>query len=151
MDVHTELVTELFGVVGRLRRQLRRSTGGRGFDRTGLSQSQAELLRLVGRNPDISVREAAAELSLAPNTASTLVSKLAADGLLIRRVDDADRRVGRLRLATSAQRIADDSRHARRAALAGALDELTPSQIDDLAKGLKAIAELTRILQERQP
>jgi DNA-binding MarR family transcriptional regulator len=151
VDVHTELVTELFGVVGRLRRQLRRSTGGRGFDRTGLSQSQAELLRLVGRNPDISVREAAAELSLAPNTASTLVSKLAADGLLIRRVDDADRRVGRLRLATSAQRIADDSRHARRAALAGALDELTPSQIDDLAKGLKAIAELTRILQERQP
>lgn len=151
MDAHTDLVTELFGVVGRLRRQLRRSTGGRGFDRTGLSQSQAELLRLVGRNPDISVREAAAELSLAPNTASTLVSKLAADGLLIRRVDDTDRRVGRLRLAASAQRIADESRQARRAALAGALDELAPSQIDDLAKGLQAIAELTRILQERQP
>lgn len=151
MDAYADLVTELFSVVGRLRRQLRRSTGGGGFDRSGLTQSQAELLRLVGRNPDISVREAAAELSLAANTASTLVSKLAADGLLIRAVDDADRRVGRLRLAAPAQRIADESRHARRTALAGALDQLDPSQIDDLAKGLNAITELTRILQERQP
>lgn len=151
MDASSDLVNELFHVVGRLRRQLRRSTGGRGFDRTGLTQSQAELLRLVGRNPDISVREAAADLGLAPNTASTLVSKLAADGLLIRAVDDTDRRVGRLRLAAPAQRVADESRHARRAAIADALDELGPSQIDDLAKGLNVIAELTRILQERQP
>ena len=151
MDAYDDLVTELFGVVGRFRRQLRRSTGGGGFDRSGLTQSQAELLRLVGRKPGISVREAATELSLAPNSASTLVSRLATDGLLIREVDDADRRVGRLRLAVPAQRIADDSRHARRAALADALDELDPSQIDQLAKGLTVLAELTRILQERQP
>ncbi len=97
------------------------------------------------------MREAATELSLAANSASTLVSRLAADGLLIREVDDADRRVGRLRLAVPAQRIADDSRHARRAAMADALDELDPSQIDQLAKGLTVLAELTRILQERQP
>jgi len=151
VDAYDDLVTELFGVVGRFRRQLRRSTGGGGFDRSGLTQSQAELLRLVGRKPGISVREAATELSLAANSASTLVSRLAADGLLIREVDDADRRVGRLRLAVPAQRIADDSRHARRAAMADALDELDPSQIDQLAKGLTVLAELTRILQERQP
>ena len=60
---------------------------------------------LVGRQPGISVREAAAELSLVPNTASTLVSKLAADGLLIRSVDTDDRRVGRLKLTAPAQRI----------------------------------------------
>ena len=77
-------------------------------------ESQAELLRLVGRQPGISVREAATELGLVPNTASTLVSKLAADGLLIRSVDADDRRVGRLRLTEPAQRIADESR--RRAA-----------------------------------
>lgn len=145
-----DLVTELFSVVGRFRRQLRRSTGGAGFDRSGLTHSQVELLRLVGRKPHISVREAAAELSLAANTASTLVSKLASDGLLIRAADDADRRICRLQLAAPAQRIADDSRHARRAAIAGVLDELAPAQIDDLTKGLTAIAELTRILQERQ-
>lgn len=147
MDTRSDLAGELFGVVGRFRRQLRRSTGG-GFDRTGLTQSQAELLRLVGRRPDISVREAAAELGLAANTASTLVSRLAADDLLTRTVDSTDRRVGRLRLTDAAQEVADRSRTARRTVLAGALEALDDTQIDELAKGLAVIAELTRLLQE---
>ena len=129
METSTDLASELFDVVGRFRRQLRRSAG-RGFDATGLTQSQAELLRLVGRQPGISVREAATELGLVPNTASTLVSKLVADGLLIRSVDAEDRRVGRLRLTEPAQRIADESRAARRATLAAVLDELDAEQVD---------------------
>lgn len=149
VDTRSDLAGELFAVVGRFRRQLRRSTGG-GFDRTGLTQSQAELLRLVGRRPDISVREAAAELGLAANTASTLVSRLAADDLLHRAVDSTDRRVGRLRLTDAAQDVADRSRLARRTALAGALETLDADQIDDLTKGLAVIAELTRLLQEDQ-
>ena len=149
VDTRSDLAGELFAVVGRFRRQLRRSTGG-GFDRTGLTQSQAELLRLVGRRPDISVREAAAELGLAANTASTLVSRLAADDLLIRTVDSTDRRVGRLRLTNAAQDVADRSRLARRTALAGALETLDTTQIEDLTKGLAVIAELTRLLQEDQ-
>lgn len=149
VDTRSDLAGELFGVVGRFRRQLRRSTGG-GFDRTGLTQSQAELLRLVGRRPDISVREAAAELGLAANTASTLVSRLAADELLTRTVDSTDRRVGRLRLTDAAQEVADRSRQARRTVLAGALESLEDTQIEDLTKGLAVIAELTRLLQEDQ-
>jgi DNA-binding MarR family transcriptional regulator len=146
----TDLLAELFNVVGRFRRQLRRSTGG-GFDSAGLTQSQAEMLRLVGRQPGISVREAATELGLVPNTASTLVSKLAADGLLLRTVDPDDRRVGRLRLTEPAQRIADESRAARREALAAVLDELDPGQLDSLERGLEVLAEMTRMLHERQP
>jgi DNA-binding MarR family transcriptional regulator len=150
VDTRTDLIAELFSVVGRFRRQLRRSTG-RGFDSTGLTQSQAEMLRLVGRQPDISVREAATELGLVPNTASTLVSKLAADGLLIRTVDSDDRRVGRLRLTEPAQRIADESRAARRAAISAVLDELDPGRLDSLAGGLEVLAEMTRMLHDRQP
>jgi DNA-binding MarR family transcriptional regulator len=150
VDTRTDLITELFSVVGRFRRQLRRSTG-RGFDAAGLTQSQGELLRLVGRQPGISVREAATELGLVANTASTLVSKLAADGLLIRTVDAEDRRVGRLRLTEPAQRIADESRAARRAALSTVLDELDPGQLDSLERGLEVLAEMTRMLHERQP
>ena len=59
-----------------------------------------------------------------PNTASTLVSKLVGRRLLLRTVDPDDRRVGRLRLTEPAQRIADESRAARRAALAAVLDQL---------------------------
>ena len=150
MDTRPDLTAALFNVVGRFRRQLRRSAG-RGFDAIGMTQSQAEMLRLVGRQPGISVREAAAELALVPNTASTLVSKLAADGLLIRTVAAQDRRVGRLRLAEPAQRIAGESRAARRAAVSAVLDELDRGQHERLANGLEVLAEMTRMLRERQP
>jgi DNA-binding MarR family transcriptional regulator len=142
-------VTEVFGVVGRFRRQLRRSAG-RGFDATGLTEAQAELLRLVGRRPNISVREAAAELGLVANTASTLVSKLASEGLITRRVDADDRRVGRLRLTDSAQQVADASRAASRAALSEVIDELDADQLDALTRGLSVMADITRKLHERQ-
>jgi DNA-binding MarR family transcriptional regulator len=147
VDIHTDLAAELFGIVGRFRRQLRRSTR-QGFDVEGLTQSQVELLRLVGRSPGISVREAATELALAPNTASTLVSKLVADGMLMRAVDPDDRRVGRLRLTEPAQQIADESRAARRAALAAVLDRLDADDRADLARGLDVMSRITRMLQE---
>jgi DNA-binding MarR family transcriptional regulator len=146
VQTRTDLAPELFAVVGRFRRQVRRLSppafGAR------LTESQAELIRLVGRRPDVSVREAATELGLAANTASTLVSKLSADGLLMRTVDPDDRRVGRLRLTEPAQRIADDSRAARRAALSAVLDQLSPTQVDTLTAGLEVLAEMTRMLNE---
>jgi len=147
VDIRTELAAELLGTVGRFRRKVRRS-GGRPSIETGLPESQAELLRLIGRRPGISVREAATELGLAPNTASTLVSKLSVEGLLLRTVDPDDRRVGRLRLTPSAQLIADESRAARRAALNTALNQLDDDRIADLTKGLEVMSELTRMLTE---
>lgn len=145
----TDLPAEIFATLGRLRRQVRRS-GGRPAIGTGLPESQAELLRLVGRQPDISVRQAATELGLAPNTASTLVSRLSTDGLLIRAVDAEDRRVGRLRLTESAQLIADESRAARRTALKAVLDRLDKDQIDRLSEGLAVLTEVTRLLHEEE-
>ncbi|OBB68604.1 MarR family winged helix-turn-helix transcriptional regulator [Mycobacterium sp. 852014-50255_SCH5639931] len=146
----TDVVTEVFRVVGRFRRQLRRSAG-RGFDSSRLTESQSELLWLVGRRPGISVNAAAAELGLAPNTASTLVSKLVSGGLLMRTVADTDRRVGRLHLAEPAQQIVDASRAARRAVLAEVLAELDDDQIESLTRGLEVIELMTQTLQERRP
>ena len=143
----TDLVTEVIGVVGRFRRQLRRSAG-RGLDSARLTESQSELLWLVGRRPGISVRVAAAELGLVPNTASTLVSKLVAKGLLIRTVDDTDRRACQLRLAEPTQQIVDASRAARRALMSEVLDELDDDQIESLTKGLEVLETMTRVLRE---
>lgn len=146
MDTRRELAAELFGTVGRFRRQVKRTAGppiG-----VGLPESHAELLRLIGRQPGISVRHAAAELGLAANTASTLVSKLSADGLMVRTVDPDDRRVGRLQLTESAQRIADESRAARRAALNAVLDRLDQDQLDSLTSGLEVISHMTRMMSE---
>jgi DNA-binding MarR family transcriptional regulator len=148
VSTRIDLAQELFAVVGRFRRQVRRLSppafGAR------LPESQAELIRLVGRRPDVSIRQAAAELGLAANTASTLVSKLCADDLLVRSVDPEDRRVGRLRLTEPAQRLADDSRAARRATLSAVLDRLTPSQVDQLTAGLEVLSEMTRMLNEEK-
>jgi DNA-binding MarR family transcriptional regulator len=136
-------------VVGRFRRQLRRSAG-RGFDSARLTESQSELLSLVGRQPGISVSAAAAELGLVPNTTSTLVSKLVGSGLLVRTAGETDRRVGRLRLAEPTQQIIDASRAARRALLADVLSELDGGQLEALTKGLEVLDVMTQLLQERQ-
>lgn len=149
MPTTTDLAAELFAAVGRFRRQVRRIVGSPGIG-SGLPESQAELLRLVARQPGISVREAAGELGLAANTASTLVSRLSADGLLNRTVDPDDRRVGRLALTEPAQRIADESRAARRAALGDALATLDATQLDHLTDGLAVLDHLTRLLREEQ-
>jgi len=102
----------------------------------------------VGRQPGISVSAAAAELGLRPNTASTLVSKLVASGLLTRRVGATDRRVGELGEPT--QQIVDAFRAARRALLSEVLGELDDGQIESLAKGLDVLDTMTRLLQERR-
>jgi DNA-binding MarR family transcriptional regulator len=143
-----DLVAEVFGVVGRFRRQLRRSVG-RGLDSARLTESQSELLWLVGSRPGISVRAAASELGQVPNTTSTLVTKLVGNGLLIRTVDDADRRACQLRLAEPTQQIVDASRAARRVLLSDVLEELDNDQIDSLTKGLEVLNTVTRRLQER--
>ena len=145
----TDLVAEVFGVVGRFRRQLRRSAG-RALDSARLSEAQSELLLLVGRRPGISVSVAAAELGLVPNTASTLVSRLVANGLLIRTVGETDRRVGQLRLAEPTQQLVDASRAARRALLSDVLRELDDDQIESLTKGLEVLDTMTRLLRERR-
>lgn len=148
MSTVIDPVNELPRVVGRFRRQLRRSAA-QGFDSARLTESQSELLWLVGRRPGISVSAAAAELGLVANTASTLVSKLVDRGLLIRTADETDRRVGQLRLAATAQQVVDTSRAARRALLADVLNDLGDDQIESLAKGLEVLETMTRRLQER--
>ena len=55
MDTRTDLITDLFRTVGRFRRTLRRSAGSP-FAAPGLTESQAELLRLIGRQPGISTQ-----------------------------------------------------------------------------------------------
>ena len=149
MKSRTDVAGELFAVIGRFRRQLRRSAG-RGFDSSRLSESQSELLWLVGRRPGISVSAAAAELGLVPNTASTLVTKLVSGGLLLRTAGDTDRRVCQLRLAEPAQQIVDASRATRRALLSEVIDELDDDQIESLTMGLEVLDTMTLKLHERR-
>ncbi|WP_089247814.1 MarR family transcriptional regulator [Rhodococcoides kyotonense] len=140
---------DLFVRVGRFRRQLRR-VAGRSFEDKRLTESQAELLRLVGRRPGTSVGDAAFELGLAANTASTLVSQLATRDLLQRTPDPDDRRIGRLALTPEAQEAADRSRSRRHQLIGEVLQQLTSEERHTLIAGLDVLETLTDLLHERE-
>jgi DNA-binding MarR family transcriptional regulator len=92
------LADELLTTMGSMRRSGRRRAG-RPAELSQLTGSQLELVRLLRRRPGISVNQVAEELNLAPNTVSTLVSKLVDAGFVVRRSQPSDRRVARLELA----------------------------------------------------
>jgi DNA-binding MarR family transcriptional regulator len=86
-----ELLAAL-GAIRRVARRIVRTSPAAG----ALAPARSEVLRLAARRPGISVAEAARELSLAPNSVSTMVSQLAADGLISRGRADSDGRSVRL-------------------------------------------------------
>ena len=140
---------DLMPTLGSVRRLLRR-VGGTAFDGDQLSAAQREVVLLVGMRPGSAVSHIAEELGLAPNTVSTLVSRLTAVGWLIREPDPTDRRVCRLRLAAAVQAQADAVRARRRQALRSALDELEPGQLTDLRVGLVALNALGERLRDAE-
>jgi DNA-binding MarR family transcriptional regulator len=146
---HGESVGLLLSTFGRFRRQLGR-LGARSFDSSEIGATHAEFLRLVGRHPGISVKAAAAEMGLAANSVSTVVSALVRAELLVRTPDPADRRVMRLHLTADAQRVADTARRHRHELLSAAFDRLDSAERADLARGLAVLAKLTDVLRERE-
>ena len=83
--------------------------------RTASTQSQAELLRLVGRSPASRSGRPQRNWDWSPIRRPRWCPSSRRTVCSIRDVDADDRRVGRLRLTAPAQRIADKSRTARRA------------------------------------
>jgi DNA-binding MarR family transcriptional regulator len=138
-----ELSRDLLGVIGPLRRALRRA-GRCGLPGPPVPSAQAELLRVVRVQPGIGVREAAQQLGVAPNTVSTLVNQLAAAGLLERGRDPDDRRAARLVLTQRAVRRAALWRDQREQALRAALAELDGEEREALKR---AIPALRRVLE----
>jgi DNA-binding MarR family transcriptional regulator len=97
------LADELLTAMGAIRRSGRRHAG-RPEELSQLTGSQLELVRLLRRRPGISVNQVAEELNLAPNTVSTLVRQLVDAEFVVRRCQEADRRVARLDLAEDLDR-----------------------------------------------
>jgi DNA-binding MarR family transcriptional regulator len=152
MDVNTTegLAEELLAAIGLVRRHLRRSVG-RPFPLSALTDSQAELIRTVRRNPGISVAQAATELGLVANTVSTLVGQLTERGLLQRTPDESDRRVARLTLTEPARAQVEAWRDRRAALVTQALDDLEPDDRAALRSALPILAVLAEKLHPEHP
>ena len=99
-------VAELLAAMGAIRRVARRAVRNSAYA-GALPPARSELLHLTARRPGLSVAEAAHELRLAPNSVSTMVSQLTADGLLSRGRGEEDGRQVRLTVTDKgAERVA---------------------------------------------
>lgn len=139
----------LLAAVASLRRVTRRGAQ-RPPELSSLTGTQLELIRLVRRAPGISVAEAAAELSLAPNTVSTLVRQLTDFRILLRLVDPLDRRVARLDLSSDVRRKVDEWRDRKVELVANALGRLSERErcrLDRATDVLKRLAEEIRLAE----
>ena len=139
-----ELSIGLLGVIGPLRRMLRRRVRD-DWPLEPLPAAQVELLRLVSEQPGVGVGEAAARLHLAANTVSTLVGQLGSAGLIERTSDPLDRRSARLVLTPAADARIAAWRERRAEAARRALEALSA---DDRARLHAALPALERLVEE---
>lgn len=140
-----ELAVDLSRAIGRGWRRLRRRLG-RELGDESLPELEVELLRLTAVRPGLRVGEAAAELGLAPNTVSTVVTRLVENGLLERTPDDADRRAVHLKLTAAGKSRRAARRDLRRAVVASALDRLDEDDRRLLSGAMPALARLVEEL-----
>lgn len=142
-----EQADQLLNVMTSIRRS-GRLLAGRPVELSTLTSSQIDLVRVVWKQPGLSVKEAAEELGLAPNTVSTLVRQLTDEHLLVRRVDPVDRRVARLVLTPAMQRKVAAFRDHRVALLSNAMSRLPPSARRRLPGLVDLLDEVAALLQE---
>lgn len=131
----------LTDVVTRLRRALRTSIRS-DWPWESLPMAQVELLQTLAERPPMKVGELAAELRLAPNTVSGLISQLIDNGLVIRGGDPKDRRVALLSVSARGhdQLVVWQREHEKR--IGTALAKLEPTEREDVVRALAALDRL---------
>jgi DNA-binding MarR family transcriptional regulator len=116
------------------------AAAGAAFEK--LRPRQVELLRLLARQPGLSVRTAAETLSMRPHNLSTLLAALIDSGLVERRGDPADRRIGRLFLSGGARAEVEAAERTVHTAVVEALARLTDVDQGRIRSALPALHRL---------
>jgi DNA-binding MarR family transcriptional regulator len=140
-------VEELLDALSTIRRAIRRSADRPAF-LASLTGAQIELVRLLRRQPGLTVAEAAAELRLAANTVSTLVGQLVDAGFVVRAVDESDRRVARLNLAPGVRKKVQAWRDRRVETIETAVGRLAADDRERIAAAVPALTRLGKELEQ---
>jgi DNA-binding MarR family transcriptional regulator len=138
---------ELLAAMGAIRRVTHRAVRNAAHAEP-LPPARSELLRLAARRPGLSVAEAAHELRLAPNSVSTMVSQLAADGLLSRGRATGDGRMVRLTVTEKGTARVAQWRDVRVEMTGRALDTLAEADRQSIKLALPALARLAERMEE---
>ncbi len=144
------VAVQLTDLIISMQRRLR-SQAGEPLPGSPLSQAQAELVRLVRREPGVTVAGAASRLGLAPNTISTLVTRLVENDVIVRETDRQDARVVRLRLTTSAHRRVLRWRDRRSGYVEEVLASLPQREQDQIRRALPALEHLLEAMEAERP
>jgi DNA-binding MarR family transcriptional regulator len=138
---------QLLAAMGAVRRVARRAVRAAAVG-DPLPPARSELLRLAVRRPGIGVAEAAAELHLAPNSVSTMVSKLAEDGLLSRDRAATDARSVRLTVTEAGSARLGQWRDIRTDLASRALEELSAADRQALVAVIPVLSRLAQRMEE---
>src|SRR3984957_5641925 len=132
---------DLLAAISAVRRTSRRAAR-HAWATEPLPPAQSELLRLIPRRPGICVADAAHDLRLAPNTVSTLVGRLAEQGLLRRERSLPDSRSVRLTITDKARRRLAEWRDLRAELASEVLATLSEADRRALAGAIPALVRL---------
>lgn len=107
-----------------------------------LPPTELEVMRLLVRQPDLSVGEVARELGLQPSNASAAIRGLVARGLLERTQDGRDARISRLAPTAQAQAVRRRREAAWGELVRARLRRLPPEDADQLLGAVESLRSL---------
>ena len=135
----SELADKLRLAVTRLARRLRQQSG------VGASPTQLSALATVERRGPIALGSLAEAERVKPPTMTAAVTRLEADGLLARQVDESDRRIVRVTITPTGRKLLARNRSRKTAELERRLLRLSPEDRRTLDR---AVAVLDRLLEQ---
>lgn len=131
-----EIAARLRLATARLARQLRQQAG------TGLTPSQHSALISIDQHGPLTLGRLAKIEQVAPPTVTRIVGKMEEDGLVVRSVDESDRRIARIAITGEGRRRLEHSRRRRNAWLAQRLGEFDAAQLADVDAALRVMEAL---------
>ncbi|MGH9040334.1 MAG: MarR family winged helix-turn-helix transcriptional regulator [Acidimicrobiia bacterium] len=131
-----ELAGRLRLAVTRLARQMRQETD------TGLSPTLLATLASVAAAGPLTLGELAVREKVAPPTITRAVAGLESDGLVVRRIDPADRRVARVEVTPTGRRLLERARTRKNAWLVRRLRGLPSDDVRRLTEAVGALEAL---------
>jgi len=135
----SDLADRLRLVVTRLARRLRQQSG------VGESPTQLSALATVERRGSITLGALAEAERVKPPTMTAAVTRLEADGLLARQVDESDRRIVRVTITPTGRKLLARNRSRKTAELERRLLRLSPEDRRTLDR---AVVVLDRLLEQ---
>jgi DNA-binding MarR family transcriptional regulator len=135
----------LADAVARLRRAMRRAARQRAPE-LGLSVAELEVMTAIATEPGSRAGDLAQRLRLAPNTLSTLATRLDGQGLIERSPGTGDRRTVELSLSDSGQAALDAWQHTNIHLIATALSALPEADRRRIRSVLPAIERLVDLI-----